>query len=76
MSSATSKISSSLIRSLPPDVLSKAIDKIIDKVPPSLVVSALKDLVRESFEKGIKADLDLALLGLRVRGSITVRSPP
>jgi len=76
MSSATSRISGSLIKSLPPEVLSRAVDKLIDKIPPSLVVSAITELVKDSLEKGVKADLDITVLGIKVKGSVTIRSPP
>ncbi|RLI13763.1 hypothetical protein DRO33_00640 [Candidatus Bathyarchaeota archaeon] len=76
MSSATSRLGSGLIKSLPPEVLAKAIDKFIDKIPPSLVVSAMMDLVKGSLEKGIRTDVDVTVMGIRVKGNIVVKSPP
>ena len=72
MSSATSRLGSSLIKSLPPEVLAK----FIDKIPPSLVVSAITDLVKGSLEKGIRTDVDMTVMGIKIKGSIVVKSPP
>jgi len=53
-------------------VLTKYAEKLAEKTSPTIVATILKEALRH----GVEADLDLGIGFIKVRGRVSLRSPP
>jgi len=59
-----------IARSIPPELLAKFVEKLVDKTPPDLVASVASELLAQ----GISAEFDLSVGPVKVKGKVILRS--
>jgi len=61
-----------IARSIPPEVIARFVDKLVEKTPPDIVASVAKEILAQ----GLSAQLDFSVGPIKVVGKVVLRSPP
>ena len=61
-----------IARSIPPEIIMKFVEKLVDKTSPDFVASIAKEILAQ----GLSTELDFSIGPVRVVGKIILRSPP